>query len=230
MDFAKRQRSPARHMAGLVFVVLLHIGIVYALVSGLARKVVAVIQKPVDARLVEEIKVTPPPEPPKPPPKEIPKTAPPPPPQAYVPPPEVKVDIAPAPATIAAVVSEKPPEPAPIVREPVAPAPTPSPPAPPPAPPPQKVKVGVACPNVTEVVSDLRGKFERIAQKEGIESAEVTVEFTVDAEGNVKDARVLNSTNRAVNNLALAGVRNLGCNGQGREVKVEVPWAFKIAD
>ena len=40
MDFAKQQRNPARHLLGIGAVVVLHILVVYALVSGLARKVV----------------------------------------------------------------------------------------------------------------------------------------------------------------------------------------------
>ena len=48
MDYARRQRDPTRHMLGIAFVVLLHALVIYALVTGLARKVVEVIKKPID--------------------------------------------------------------------------------------------------------------------------------------------------------------------------------------
>ena len=49
MDYARRQRDPTRHLLGIAFVVLLHALVIYALVTGLARKVVEVIKKPIDA-------------------------------------------------------------------------------------------------------------------------------------------------------------------------------------
>jgi periplasmic protein TonB len=167
MDFARRQRNPLKHLGGLVFVVLLHVAIVYALLSGLARKVVHVIVKPLDAKIIEEIKVPPPPEPPKPPPPKVvvPKTAPPPPP-AYIPPPEVRVEAPPPPNTITAQMTEKPPaEPAPIVREPVVEAPAPA-PAPPPAPPPKPaVRRGAA---IVLNKEECTPQYPRKAMQEGI--------------------------------------------------------------
>ncbi len=56
MDYARRQRDPTRHMLGIGFVVLLHALVIYALVTGLARKAVEVIKKPITATIIEEIK------------------------------------------------------------------------------------------------------------------------------------------------------------------------------
>ncbi len=42
MDFARQQRNPTRHLIGITSVVLLHVLVVYALVTGLARTVVEV--------------------------------------------------------------------------------------------------------------------------------------------------------------------------------------------
>src|SRR5215475_2910269 len=67
MDFARQQRDPTRHMVGIAMVVLIHAIVIYALVTGLARKAVEVIKKPLNATIVEEIKVPPPPPPPPPP-------------------------------------------------------------------------------------------------------------------------------------------------------------------
>ena len=61
MDFARQQRDPTRHIIGIVFVVLVHALVIYALVTGLARKAVEVIKKPINATIIEEIKAPPPP-------------------------------------------------------------------------------------------------------------------------------------------------------------------------
>ena len=38
MDYARQQRDPTRHMIGIAFVVLMHVLVIWALVTGLARK------------------------------------------------------------------------------------------------------------------------------------------------------------------------------------------------
>ncbi len=95
-------KDPSRSATGLVVVVGLHVVLGYALVSGLARDIVKVIKKPLDAAVIQEVKLPPPPPPP---PKvvklEAPKLKAPPPP-AYVPPPEVTPTVAPPPVIAAA--------------------------------------------------------------------------------------------------------------------------------
>ena len=100
------QRDSSRRLAGLVLVVAFHVVLVYALVHGLARKIVEVVRAPLETKIIEEIKAPPPDKPPPPPP---PKLAMPPPP--YIPPPEVQlhVPVVMAP-TITAVTTVKPPE------------------------------------------------------------------------------------------------------------------------
>lgn len=63
MDYAQQQRRPTKHLVGLGVVVLMHILLGWALVSGLARKVVEVIKAPIETKIIEEVK--PPPPPPK---------------------------------------------------------------------------------------------------------------------------------------------------------------------
>ena len=46
MNYAQ-QEAPKRRTAGLAFVIVLHIGIVYLLLTGLASKVVEVIRQPI---------------------------------------------------------------------------------------------------------------------------------------------------------------------------------------
>jgi len=86
VDFAQQQRNPSRHLTSIGIVVLMHLLLGYALVSGLARKVVEVIKQPIETKIIEEVKKPPPPPENLPPP---PKSAPPPP--SFVPPPEVVV-------------------------------------------------------------------------------------------------------------------------------------------
>ncbi|HET9024451.1 MAG TPA: energy transducer TonB, partial [Burkholderiaceae bacterium] len=61
MDFAQQQRDPTRHLIGISAVVLLHVLVVWALVSGLARKVVEVVKGPIEVKVIEEIIKKPPP-------------------------------------------------------------------------------------------------------------------------------------------------------------------------
>jgi len=63
MDFAQQQRNPTRHLIGIGGVVLLHVLVVYALVTGLARKVVEVVKGPIEVKVIEEIIKKPPPPP-----------------------------------------------------------------------------------------------------------------------------------------------------------------------
>ena len=46
-DYAAQQRKPGKHIVGIGIVVLMHILLGWALVSGLARKVVEVIKNPI---------------------------------------------------------------------------------------------------------------------------------------------------------------------------------------
>ncbi|MED5620737.1 energy transducer TonB [Ideonella sp. BN130291] len=104
MDFASRQRQPTRHLVGFGAVVLVHAVLGYALVNGLARRVVEIIKQPLETRIIDEVK-PPPPETAPPPP--IPKLALPPP--SFVPPPEVAVATPPAAAPQISTTQVAPP-------------------------------------------------------------------------------------------------------------------------
>jgi len=115
MDFALDPPTSARRLPSVLAVVGLHVVIGYALVTGLARKVVEAIKPPLEARVIEEIKRPPPDQPPPPPPK---LAAPPPP---FIPPPEIniQVPVTTPPPTIATVsTTPRPPAPPPVVRAP----------------------------------------------------------------------------------------------------------------
>ena len=113
MSYATRHMKPSKHLVGLAAVILLHVVIAYALMTGLARKVVDVVRAPIETKIIEDIKKKAP-EPDKPPPPP-PKLAPPPPP--FIPPPEVNIAL-PAAASvnaITAVTTTLPKAPPPVV-------------------------------------------------------------------------------------------------------------------
>jgi protein TonB len=217
MDYGSEQRDPRKHLLGIAGVIALHVIIVYALVNGLAQKVVDVIKKPLETKIIEEVKAPPPPPEIKLPPP--PKLAAPPPP--FIPPPEIQVQAPKQEPVIAATSSVKPAAPQTIAPQTIAP------PAPAAPPEPKRVSVKVACPNVDVVQKKLSIAFDRIADKEGINTGEVFVEFLVDASGAVKDAQIIRSTHKALNPLALAGVQALRCVSQGADVHVILPMAFQ---
>src|SRR5882672_9941358 len=200
MDFAQHQRNPARHLVGVGGVILLHILIIYALITGLARKVVEVVKGPIDVKVIEEVIKKPPPPP------------------AVIPPPEVVIAQPPPAPTITAVTPEAPPAPqAPVITK--------APEAPPAPAPPVRSAQG-ACPNYLEVMKAIQ--YPREALLDNIQG-EVVVEFTITAAGQVKDAVIKSSSNRIFNRVALSTVQTrLTCQGQGQDVRVLAPIGFKI--
>ena len=111
------QGFSSRRIAGIAFVALLHVVIIYALVSGLGEQFVQVLHQPLEAKIIQEVK---PPliQPPPPPPQLI---KPPPP---FIPPPIVQIAQPPPPVpVIAAVTRTVPvvPPPRPVAPQPVKP-------------------------------------------------------------------------------------------------------------
>ena len=125
MDYAQTQRNPGKHLTGIALVILLHVIIGYALLTGLARKVVEVIKAPIETKIIEEVKPPPPDVPPPPPP---PKLAAPPPP--FIPPPEIQIQAPPPPPTqtITQTTTVAPPVTAFVPAPPAPPAPPAQPP------------------------------------------------------------------------------------------------------
>src|SRR6185312_11390223 len=64
MDFARQQRDPTRHLIGIAFVILFHVLLIWALISGLGSKAIEIIKKPLNATIIEEVRPPPPPPPP----------------------------------------------------------------------------------------------------------------------------------------------------------------------
>ena len=63
MDYADTQRNGSRHAMGFGIVVVLHLILGWALMNGLAQRLVEVIKAPIETKIIEEAK---PPEPPPP--------------------------------------------------------------------------------------------------------------------------------------------------------------------
>lgn len=173
MDYAEQQRSWSKHTPSILAVVAMHILIGYALVTGLARKVVEVLKQPIETKIIEEIKKPPPDLPPPPPPK----LATPPPP--FIPPPEINIQVPTVtpPPTITTVTTTPPP----------------------PGPPPQIVpQVAPPQPVVRrEYKASYRVDpvFPRQAQRDGI-SGNVVAHVYVSPAGSVTDVKIIRSTNR----------------------------------
>jgi periplasmic protein TonB len=216
MDYAQQQRSPTKHLTGFVVVVLLHVLMGYALVSGLARQVVEKITAPLDTKIIEEIKPPPPEKIIPPPPKIVPVLP------TFVPPPEVQIQAPITPPTITSPVTNTPP---PVFTPPAPPAPVIA--APPAPPAPAVVSAGVACPNSRTLQADI--KYPPQARKDGLDG-DVLIEFTLTASGEVKDIEVKSSSNRVFNNVSIATVRQFSCTAQGRDVRVQAPFSFKLGD
>ncbi len=241
MNFAERRRSPWRHLVGIVIVIALHVALVYALVNGLAKKIIDVVRPPVEAKVIEEPKVKPPP-----PPELVvaaPEFEPPPPP--FIPPPEIRILKPPPPAPRIVVRTPTPPPepvviapapPPPLVPAPPAPPAPPSPPAPrppppPPAPPPKPapappVTAGVACANYTTVMGD--ASYPVRARRLGIERGDALVQFTLKADGRVANVKALHASHPTFARASVRIVERFKCQGQGRDVLVTVPFGYRL--
>lgn len=213
MDFARQQRDPTRHLIGITVVILLHILVIYGLVTGLARKAVEVIKKPLTATIVEEIKAPPPPPPP---PKkiEIPKT--PPPPQVYVPPPDVPVPTTTSEPVIAAVTPTPPPAP-PVIAPPA--------PTPPPAPVKPAVRLNV------HPISKVDVEFPAEARRKDIDHGDVVAQLFIDEKGNVTEVKIISAKPPRIFDRAVINALSQWKFQPEQEKWVgEVEIAFKLTD
>jgi len=215
MDFARQQRDPTRHLIGIGFVILIHLLVVYALVTGLARRAVEVIKKPLTATIVEEIKAPPPPPPP---PKkiEIPKI-PPPLQQPYIPPPDVPVPTITQEPVIAAVTPTPPAEP-PVIAPPVV-AP------PPPAPPKAAVRRGIV------PITRISPEYPREARRKNIDSGRVIARLNIDEKGNVTDVKIVESNPaRVFDRAVIDALLQWKFQADGEKYVGEIEVEFKLTD
>ena len=204
-------RDPSRRVKGVVIVIALHVFLGYALVSGMARKGLNLIKKPLEAVVIQEVIIPPPPPPPKeikPPEPKVSKVEAPPPP--YVPPPDVAPQVS---STAPSIVSVATPPPTPAVI---------APPPPPPAPVatgPKRSSIGLACP--TQVAPEMPRK----ALQDGVEGV-------VKAQALIRDGVVREVTILSGHRVFHAAVRNAmlqyKCVTDGGEVLATQEFNFKI--
>ena len=213
MNFSQRQADPRRHLVGITVVIAVHALVVYALVTGLANKVVDVIRAPIETKVIEEVKKPPPPpEIVLPPPPKL--EAPPPP---YIPPPEVQIATPPPPQpTISVAASPTPPAPVNI---------TPTPPVVAAAPPPPRaatVAIGVACATQVQPVMPPKALRDDI-------SGSVRARATIKG-GKVTAVEILSSQPRGVFDSAVRNaMMQYGCAAAGdEELKAEQEFVFKL--
>ena len=215
-NYRYQPKDPSKRYTGIIFVVVLHAQLGYALVSGLARKGLDIIKKPLEAVVIQEV-IIPPPPPPPPPPKKIeppplaPKVVAPPPP--FVPPPEVAPPVSAAPS-IAAVAT---PPPEPVVIAPPPPPVVVAPPAPPKAPP--KTDIGVACP--TQVPPEMPRK----AIQDG--TAGVVRAQALIRDGVVKEVTILSGP-RIFHAAVRGAMLQYKCTAEPGDVLATQEFGFKI--
>lgn len=214
-QYGRRDQKPVRRYAGIGVVLLLHVFFIWALMNGLANKVVQIVQKPIETRIIAPVK--PPPPPPMPTVKlPPPKSAPPPPPRPFVPPPEVQVTLPPPAPTI---THQNAPEPIPVAP------PVPAPVAPPAPAKPVSQVVGVVCPNSDDVRRSMG--YPEEAQDNNI-TGDVLISFVVDPQGHVTDEKVEHSANPILARAAYSAVKKFNCISQGQPVRVQVPFSFNL--
>jgi periplasmic protein TonB len=213
MNFSQRQADPRRHLLGLTLVILFHAFVVYALVTGLAKKVVEVVRAPIETKVIEEIKKPPPPpEIVLPPPPKM--EAPPPP---FIPPPEVQIATPPPPApTISVAPSPTPPAPVNITPTPpvVAAAPAPARPS--------VMAIGVACAVQVQPIMPQR------AVRDGI-GGSVRARATIKG-GKVIAVEIVSSQPRGMfDNAVRTAMMQYGCSAAGdEEIKAEQSFDSKL--
>lgn len=174
MSFSDYRNPSGRRGVNFLFVILLHVAIVYALVTGLARKAVEVIRGPIETKIIEELKKLPPPEKPPQPPK-----------QKFEPPPFVpRTEVA-----VAAPIVALPTITASTVSPPVVTAPVPMPPAPP--------KLVQRVGPVIDAAKNCQKPEYPAASKRLEEEGVVVLRFMIDEVGKVLESRVETSSGHA---------------------------------
>ncbi|WP_366943575.1 energy transducer TonB [Parasphingopyxis sp.] len=160
-----------RRLTAIVAVIILHVALAYALVSGLAVRVAQAVQEDLTVFDVED----------EPPPPE--EELPPPPPEQPLPPPPVVVTPPPP------VVIQRPT----VAPRPVAPAPAPPPPAPPPPPPPPPSQAQAAQPrgNPGRWVTNADYPSASIRNEE---QGTASFRLTVGTNGRVTNCQITSST------------------------------------
>ena len=211
MNYRYQPKDPSRRVKGLVLVSALHAFLGYALVSGMARKGLNFIKKPLEAVVIQEVIIPPPPPPPPKKvetPKEVVRSEAPPPP--YVPPPDVATPTVSSGISIAATTN--------VPTAPVAIAP-PAPPAPV-KPAANRSDIGVACP--TQVPPEMPRKAIQDGT-EGVVKAQIRIKA-----GVIQDVTIVSGP-RVFHSAVKAAMMQYKCiSDAGGEVVATQEFNFKL--
>jgi len=212
LNFAQQPKPGTGKAIGLGMAIAFHVLLGYALLTGLAAKVVDVIKRPIETKVIEEIKKPPPPPEialPPPPKLELP-------PPPFIPPPEVQIAVPPPPQQAVIAATPTPPP----ANTDIAPAPPVS--ASPPKP--SLVAIGVACPKMVAPKMPAKAAAEEI-------NGAVTARITVRG-GKVAAVEIVKSQPRGVFDAAVrAAVMQYQCQSTSdQEVQAVQEFAFKNAE
>ena len=208
------QHDSGKRLTGLMIVMAFHVVLIYALVEGLARKIVEVVRSPLETKILEEVK-PPPDKPPPPPPKLM--TPPPP----YIPPPDIQIQSTVTGPTITAVTQVKPPAPVPPPVRPV-----------PPAPP-----VRLREPVKTAAVVDARACEKPVyppAALRANETGVVRLNFLIDADGRILESKIERSSGyrrldeAALNGLSLCKFKPATVDGKPERSLARIEYEWRI--
>ncbi len=209
MEFVLQRKTPVQKFGGLAMVAIAHVLVIGTLMFGITRTIPRIAPP-------EDLTVVIIPDPPKPPPTriELPTqtmTAP----QHVVTPPILDIPPVVVEPTISVtpVVDVAPVNPGPPVAVRTDGSGTPA------------TGLAAACPNAQGIRSNMRYPPE--ARRQGLQG-DVLARFVVTASGQIRNIDIVSSSNRAFNSSVINAVGQFACNGQGRDVAVEVPFTFRL--
>jgi protein TonB len=193
----------------VVITVALHIALIYALIHGLARKIVEIVTPPLETKIIEEIK--PPADKPPPPPPKL--TTPPPP---FIPPPEVNIQMPIQQAPTITAVAPTPPPPAPV---PFVPTPPP--------------RVAVSTAPVVNAASCDKPEYPPAARRAN-ETGTVLLNFLIDVNGKVLESKVERSSGSrrldeaARQGLELCNFRPATVDGRPQRAWARIEYVWRL--
>ena len=204
-----RPKDPSRRYKGIAVVVVLHLFIGWAIVSGTARNALVMLKKPLEAVVIQEVIIPPPPPPPPKeikPPEAMKVDAPPPP---FVPPPDVAPQATSNAPSITSVATP------PTTTAVIAPPPV----AAPPKPAPNRQDLRVACP--TQVPPEMPRKAIQDGS-EGVVKAQALVK-----NGSVQEVTILSGP-RVFHAAVKAAMMQYKCTADATEILATQEFVFKI--
>jgi protein TonB len=202
-------RSSSRRLTGVVITVALHIALIYALIHGLARKIVEIVTPPLETKIIEEIK--PPADKPPPPPPKL--TTPPPP---FIPPPEVNIQMPIQQAPTITAVAPTPPPPAPV---PFVPTPPP--------------RAAVSTAPVVNAASCDKPEYPPAARRAN-ETGTVLLNFLIDVNGKVLESKIERSSGSrrldeaARQGLELCNFRPATVDGRPQRAWARIEYVWRL--